>query len=66
MGNKVSAMFSSLATDVEDPEERVRIIAASTGGAKTDHELIGARTLTDWAEWAAPRTFGLRRSSTGP
>lgn len=59
LGNKVSAMFSSLATDVEDPEERLRIIAASTGGAKADHELIGARTLTDWAEWAAPRTFGL-------
>lgn len=59
LGNKVSAMFSSLATNVDDPEERLRVIAASTGGAKADHELIGARTLTDWAEWAAPRTFGL-------
>jgi WS/DGAT/MGAT family acyltransferase len=59
LGNKVSAMFASLATDVEDPEERLRAIAASTSGAKSDHDLIGARTLTDWAEWAAPRTFGL-------
>lgn len=59
LGNKVSAMFASLATDVEDPEERLRTIAESTAGAKSDHDLIGARTLTDWAEWAAPRTFGL-------
>lgn len=59
LGNKVSAMFSSLATNVDDPEERLRVIATSTDGAKADHELIGARTLTDWAEWAAPRTFGL-------
>jgi WS/DGAT/MGAT family acyltransferase len=59
LGNKVSAMFASLATDVEDPAERVRAIAESTMGAKSDHDLVGARTLTDWAEWAAPRTFGL-------
>ncbi|MFV0318548.1 MAG: WS/DGAT/MGAT family O-acyltransferase [Microthrixaceae bacterium] len=58
-GNKVSAMFASLATDVEDPVKRVEEISRSTGGAKSDHDMIGARTLTDWAEWAAPRTFGL-------
>ena len=58
-GNKVSAMFASLATDIEDPGERLDAICASTEGAKEDHNAIGARTLTDWAEWAAPRTFGL-------
>jgi diacylglycerol O-acyltransferase / wax synthase len=58
-GNKVSAMFTSLATDVEDVGERLAAISASTEGAKGDHNAIGARTLTDWAEWAAPRTFGL-------
>lgn len=58
-GNKVSAMFASLATDVDDPAERLRAICESTEGAKEDHNAIGARTLTDWAEWAAPRTFGL-------
>ena len=58
-GNKVSAMFASLATDIEDPDERLHAICESTEGAKEDHNAIGARTLTDWAEWAAPRTFGL-------
>ena len=58
-GNKVSAMFTSLATDIDDVGERLAAISASTMGAKEDHNAIGARTLTDWAEWAAPRTFGL-------
>lgn len=59
LGNKVSAIFASLATDVDDPAARLRSISESTTGAKSDHDLIGASTLTDWAEWAAPRTFGL-------
>lgn len=58
-GNKVSALFAQLATHLEDPAERLAAIRASTEGAKEDHNAIGARTLTDWAEWAAPRTFGL-------
>lgn len=57
--NRVSAMFTSLATNIDDPAERLAAIVASTQGAKEDHNAIGARTLTDWAEWAAPRTFGL-------
>jgi len=58
-GNKVSAMFASLATDLDDPARRLTAICESTEGAKEDHNAVGARTLTDWAEWAAPRTFGL-------
>jgi diacylglycerol O-acyltransferase len=58
-GNKVSAMFTSLATQLEDPVERLRAIAASTEGAKTEHNAVGARFLTDWGEFAAPRTFAL-------
>lgn len=56
-GNKVSAMFASLATNIEDPIERVRAIAVATEGAKNEHNAIGARFLTDWGEFAAPRTF---------
>ena len=58
-GNKVSAMFAHLCTDIDDVGERVAAISRSTAGAKEDHNALGARTLTDWAEWAAPRTFGL-------
>jgi WS/DGAT/MGAT family acyltransferase len=57
--NQVSAMFTSLATDIEDPVERLRAISASTKGAKEEHNAIGATMLQDWAEFAAPTTFSL-------
>jgi WS/DGAT/MGAT family acyltransferase len=57
--NKVSAMFTTLATDVADPLERLRVIHATTQGAKADHNVIGANLLQDWAEHAAPTTFAL-------
>ena len=56
---KVSMMFSSLASDIDDPEERLRHIAATNEGAKEDHELVGASTLQNWAQHAAPNTFSL-------
>jgi diacylglycerol O-acyltransferase len=57
--NKVSAMFTSLATDVDDPIERLGVIHEVTQGAKQDHDLLGASLLQDWAEHAAPTTFVL-------
>lgn len=59
MNNKVSAMFTSLATDVDDPIERLRTINRITRGAKEDHNALGAHLLQDWAEHAAPTTFAL-------
>ena len=59
MNNKVSAMFTSLATDVDDPIERLRRINRVTRGAKEDHNALGAHLLQDWAEHAAPTTFAL-------
>lgn len=59
MNNKVSAMFTSLATDVDDPIERLRTISRVTRGAKEDHNALGAHLLQDWAEHAAPTTFAL-------
>ncbi len=41
-GNKVSAMFTTLATHLADPEERLRRIHETTKGAKDDHSAIGA------------------------
>ncbi|HVU60628.1 MAG TPA: wax ester/triacylglycerol synthase family O-acyltransferase [Mycobacteriales bacterium] len=56
---RISIMFASLASDVEDPAERLRQIALTNEGAKEDHELVGANMLQDWAEHAAPNTFSL-------
>ena len=55
--NQVSAMFVSLATDVEDPAERLRAIARLTKGAKEEHNALGAAVLMNWAEFAAPGLF---------
>jgi diacylglycerol O-acyltransferase len=58
-GNQVSAMFTSLATDVEDPADRLRAIHEITKGAKEEHNAVGADTLQNWAEFAGPNTFNL-------
>jgi WS/DGAT/MGAT family acyltransferase len=55
--NQVSAMFVSLATDIDDPVARLRAIAEGTKGAKEDHQAIGATMLQDWAQFAAPSVF---------
>ena len=57
LGNRVSVMFAALATHLDDPLARIEAIHESTAAAKEQHELIGANTLTDWAEFAAPAVF---------
>jgi WS/DGAT/MGAT family acyltransferase len=57
--NRVSAMFSSLHTDIADPVERVAAIHEGNKGAKEEHNAVGADLLTNWAEFAAPTTFSL-------
>jgi diacylglycerol O-acyltransferase len=57
--NKVSSLFARLGTDVADPVERLHQLAVDNAHAKDHHKAISADTLQDWAEFAAPRTFGL-------
>lgn len=57
MGNQVSAMLVSLATDESDSAARLTRIAASSREGKRQHDTVGATTLTDWAEFAAPAVF---------
>ncbi len=57
MGNRVSSMLASLATDVDDPVERLGAIHEGMRHAKDQQQAIGADTLTDWAEFAAPAVF---------
>ncbi len=54
MGNQVSQMLVSLATDIDDPVERLHTISAGTAHAKDQEKAIGAETLMNWAEFAAP------------
>ena len=57
--NKVSTIFSRLGTDIEDPLERLREVSRTNQNAKDHHQAISADSLQDWAQFAAPRTFGL-------
>jgi WS/DGAT/MGAT family acyltransferase len=57
MGNRVSSMLVSLATEVADPAVRLQVIGDATREAKERHA-IGADALTDWAEFAAPALLG--------
>jgi diacylglycerol O-acyltransferase len=57
--NKVSSLFARLGTDVADPVERLHRLAVANAHAKDHHNAIPADTLQDWAQFAAPRTFGL-------
>lgn len=57
--NRVSAMFCSLYSNIEDPVERLRMIAEGNKGAKEEHKAVGAASLQKWAEFAMPTTFSL-------
>ncbi|WP_066913481.1 WS/DGAT/MGAT family O-acyltransferase [Mycobacterium interjectum] len=57
--NQVSAMFSSLHTDIADPVERMKAIAEANSVAKQHSSAIGASLLQDWSQFAAPAVFGI-------
>ena len=57
-GNRVTSMFASLATDVDDPVERLKVIHECMAEVKVQQKAIGADTLGDWAEFAAPALAG--------
>lgn len=57
-GNRVSSMLTTLATDIDDPIERLGRIASSMNAAKEQQNAIGADTLQDWVEFAAPAIAG--------
>ena len=54
MGNRVSGMLVSLATSIDEPVQRLHAISESTRQAKEQDRAIGADTLTNWTEFAAP------------
>ena len=60
--SRLSVMFSTLATDEEDPVRRLRTIAAANARAKEVTELVGADTLMRWSEylWCYGYALGAR------
>jgi diacylglycerol O-acyltransferase len=58
MGNAVSTALATLATDIDDPVERLLEVHRGMKGAKDQQNAIGADTLQNWAEFAAPAVAG--------
>ena len=58
LGNKVSMMLCTLASDIDDPTERLKTIQGCMSEAKEQQKAIGADTLQEWAEFAAPAVAG--------
>ena len=56
-GNNVSNLFTTLATDVDDPAERLRTISTTTRHAKAISQTMGA-ALMEWSQFAPPAPFG--------
>jgi WS/DGAT/MGAT family acyltransferase len=57
--NKVSGMFASLQTQIDDPAERIVAIAETSSVAKEHSSAIAASLLQDWSQFAAPAVFGV-------
>jgi WS/DGAT/MGAT family acyltransferase len=57
MGNQVSSALTTLATDLDDPVERLMTIHDCMNQAKVQQDAIGADTLQNWVEFAAPAVF---------
>lgn len=56
-GNRVSNLFTSLATDVNDPLERLRTISRTTAEAKVVQQTLGPDMLTNWVQFTPPAPF---------
>jgi diacylglycerol O-acyltransferase len=54
LGNRVSATLVSLATGVEDPVDRFKVIATGMHQAKEQQETVGSELFSNWAQAIFP------------
>lgn len=54
VGNRLSGMLVSLATDVDDPVERLEAVARASRVARSQERLAGGRLLADVAQMVPP------------
>ena len=55
--NRVSSLFTTLATDLADPWERLLAIHAVTSQAKHAQDVLGLGLLGTWLQYTMPRPF---------
>lgn len=58
IGNRVSNVFTTLATDVDDPIERLQTIARVSHHAKQIQQRLGPTMLTEWTQFTPPAPMG--------
>lgn len=56
-GNRVSNLFTSLATDVDDPVARLQLISRTTTASKAVQRTLGPTMLIDWVQFTPPAPF---------
>ena len=56
-GNRVSNLFTTLATDQADPVARLRTIHRVTAEAKQLQRLLGTDTFAAWVQYTPPRPY---------
>ncbi len=56
-GNRVSNLFTSLHTDLDDPVERLRAISRTTAEAKVLQRTLGLDMLESWVQFTPPAPF---------
>ncbi|MCX7619563.1 MAG: wax ester/triacylglycerol synthase family O-acyltransferase [Acidimicrobiales bacterium] len=56
-GNRVSNLFTTLATDEPDPVRRLQIIHEVTAEARVLHNLLGVEMMHDWVQYTPPKPY---------
>jgi diacylglycerol O-acyltransferase len=66
-GNRVSNLFTTLATDVDDPADRLRLISATTRESKLVQQTLGPDLLREWVQFTppVPMSLAMRGYSAG-
>ena len=58
-GNRVSALFVAIGTDIEEPLERLQYIHAETSKSKVMHQAVGASDMTNYSKFVPAFTAAL-------
>jgi diacylglycerol O-acyltransferase / wax synthase len=56
-GNRLSTIFTSLATELADPVDRLLEIHRVTAEAKEEQRILGPQTFGSWVQYTPPRPY---------